>query len=71
MPARHEVRATNLAFVRPGQPKQLYRLLRSGASLGGGIEKLSWIGMDSDLRHTVAVPDHFIEGGRGIGPMGI
>ena len=70
-PGQHEVRATNLAFVRPSQPKQLYRLLRSGASLGGGIEQLPRIGMDADLRHTIAVSNHFMEGNRGIGPMRI
>jgi len=60
-----------LAFVRPGQPKRFHRLPCNGTSFGGGIEKHSWIGMDAELRHTVALPDHFIEGGHGIGLMGI
>ena len=59
-----------LAFVRLGQSKQFHRLLRSGTSFGSGIEKLSWIGVDADFRHTAALPDHFIEGSHGIVPMG-
>jgi hypothetical protein len=69
--SKHFSLLTRLVFVRPGQPKQLYRLLRSSASLGGGIEQLSWVGMDADIRYTVALPDHFIEGSRSIGPMEI
>jgi cyclophilin family peptidyl-prolyl cis-trans isomerase len=60
-----------LAFVRLGQSKRFHRLPCSGTSFGSGIEKLSWIGVDADFRHTAALPDHFIEGSHGIVPMGI
>ena len=63
-------RLTSLAFVRPGQPEQFHRLLGSGASFGGRVEKLSWVGVDADIRYTAALPDHFIEGSRSIAPMG-
>ena len=41
------------------QPKQLHRFLLSGTSFGSRIEKLSWIGMGTDIRHRPALPDHF------------
>jgi hypothetical protein len=62
---------TSLASIRFRQPKQLHRLLRSGTSFGRGVEKLSWVGMDTDSGHTVTVPDHFFEGCRRIGLMRI
>ena len=37
----------------------------------GGIERFITSGMDADLRHTIAVPDHFFEGCRRIGLMRI
>jgi hypothetical protein len=60
-----------LAFVLPIQSKQLYRLLGSGTSFGCWIEKLSWVGVDADIRHTSTLPDHFIESSRGICLTGI
>jgi hypothetical protein len=50
---------------------QLHRPLLSGASFGSRIEKLSWIGVGTDIRHTPALTDHFMRGNLGIAPIRI